>query len=79
MKVYIVYDNSFETDKPRSYMASPNIVLATIDIDKARDEVRELSKLYNHMENIQSVGDFVIGYHDGYDFGEFGIREIDII
>jgi hypothetical protein len=60
-------------------MASPNIVLATIDIDKARDEVRELSKLYNHMENIQSVGDFVIGYHDGYDFGEFGIREIDII
>lgn len=79
MRIYIVYEGEFTTDKPREYMAEPYILLATKDKDKAIKKFEEVKS--NYIDNwdaddLEFYDDF-FRFNNYKTYGQVGI--IDVI
>ena len=78
MKVYIVYKEKFETDKPREYMTEPEILLGTANKDKTLQEIKNTKqKMSKHIYNSNEYG---FEYdNDVFLYGTVGIIEEELI
>lgn len=67
IRVFIVYEGEFETDKPRSSDAEPYIRLVTVDKEKALEEFYRLKEkiLQQYDKDDVYVADTYVEY-DGY-------------
>jgi len=85
MKLYLVYDNSFDCERPRNGDCDPYIVLTTTDKYKAINKVVELYKgaktgLYEYVEDVELhiKKDTSFEYRGYRTYGKCGIKIVNV-
>jgi hypothetical protein len=82
MKLYIVFQGEFCTDKPREYMAVPKIRLITTKKKEAKEKINELREQISLLSWVEQVSnDFKesFTYNNEYDtYGYVGILKEEL-
>lgn len=81
MKLYIVYEGEFCTDKPRERMATPSIILVTTNKEKAEAKVNDMYDMYKDIASWEQLDkyDNSFEFNNEYDtYGKVGIIEKDL-